>query len=94
MTRTTTHRENIAALRRIEGQIKGLQRMIEGEKYCIDIIIQINAAINALYRVGEKIFVKHIDHCVKSAFQGRSEKAKTEKIDEIMKVVKQLNKLR
>lgn len=89
----TTHAENLVSLRRIEGQVKGVQRMVEKEKYCIDIIIQIQAAIHALYRVGDKIFVKHIGHCVKDAFRHRSEKEKDKKIEEVIKVITKMHKL-
>ena len=93
MKHKTTHRENLNALRRINGQVQGVQRMIEDEKYCIDVIIQIYAAIHALHRVGDKIFIKHIGHCVKDAFLGKSKKEKIKKIDEIMKVINKLHKL-
>ena len=89
----TSHKENLNALKRINGQVNGVQRMIEDEKYCIDIIIQIHAAIHALHRVGDKIFVKHIDHCVRDAFVSKSKKKTEEKIDELMKVIKNLHKL-
>jgi len=87
MKHKTTHRENLNALRRIEGQIKGIQGMVKHERYCIDIIIQIYAAIHALHRVSEKILGKHIEHCVKEAFTGQSVREKGKKIEEIMKVI-------
>ena len=93
MKRKTTHRENLNALSRINGQVKGIRRMIEDKKYCIDIIIQVHAAIHALHRVSDKIFVRHIEHCVKDAFLGRSKKEKATKIDEVMTVIKKLHKL-
>jgi len=86
-------KENLNALKRINGQVKGIQRMIEDEKYCIDVIIQVHAAIHALHRVGDKIFIKHIEHCVKDAFLGKSKKEKMKKINEMMKVIKNLHKL-
>ncbi len=89
----TCHREELAALRRIEGQIRGLQKMIEEERYCIEIVNQVHAAINALYRVAEKIFARHLNHCVTDAFSGRSEREKAEKIAEIIDVVEKLHKL-
>lgn len=90
----TTHKENLTALRRIEGQIKGIQRMIEEEKYCIDILTQLHAAIHALYRVAEKMFVKHIEHCVVDAFKGKSEKEKHQKISEIMQIIRKMHKIK
>jgi CsoR family transcriptional regulator, copper-sensing transcriptional repressor len=89
----TTHEKELISLRRIEGQVRGVQKMIDEKKYCVDIIIQLHAVINALYRVAEKIFARHLEHCVTDAFHGRSDREKREKIDEIMDVVKRLHKL-
>jgi DNA-binding FrmR family transcriptional regulator len=94
MERITTHSENLIALKRIEGQVKGIQRMVEEEKYCIDIVTQINASISGLYRVSEKILTKHIEHCVVGAFKGKSKKDKDKKIKEIADVIRNLHKLR
>ncbi len=73
----------MVALRRIEGQVRGVQRMVEDRKYCIDILNQINAVKGALARVEERILKKHFQHCVTEAVQGTSEKEKQEKLDEI-----------
>jgi len=94
MKQKTTHKEQFDALRRIEGQVKGIQRMVESEKYCIDILIQMYAAINALSRVSEDIFVKHIEGCVQSAFTHGSKGEKSKKIQEIIAVLKLKRKLR
>ena len=70
----------MVALRRIEGQVRGVQRMVEDRKYCIDILNQINAVKGALARVEERILKKHFQHCVTEAVQGTSEKEKQEKL--------------
>jgi len=93
MLHKTTHTENLIALRRIEGQIKGVQKMVEEKKYCIDIVNQVHASINALRRVAEKILSKHMEHCVVDAMKGKSEQQKKEKIGEIIEVIKRLQKL-
>lgn len=93
MVHSTTHEENLIALRRIEGQVKGLQKMIEEKKYCIDIATQIHACIGALSRVVENVLEKHMEHCVVDALRGRSEKDKQQKIKEIMQVIRRLHKL-
>lgn len=93
MKQKTTHLANLIALRRIEGQVKGIQGMIKEKKYCIDIVNQVHASINALYRVAEKILAKHMECCVVDALRGKSETQKKQKINEIMNVIKQLNKL-
>ena len=88
MKHKTAHTENIASLKRIEGQVRGIQKMLEEQRYCVDIIFQIYAVVKSLYRVAEKILAKHIEQCVADAFKSRSEKSKREKIEEIIKIVK------
>lgn len=94
MEHKTTHAENLVALKRIEGQIKGIQKMIDHGKYCIDIVTQIRASISGLNRVSEKILTKHIEHCVVDTFSGKSQRDKDAKIREIADVVRNLHKLR
>jgi DNA-binding FrmR family transcriptional regulator len=86
-TNTTRHDENMARLARIEGQVRGVRRMIEDGKYCIDIITQIQAAEAALSSVGKSILKKHMEHCVQDALLGKSKKAASQKIDELIKVM-------
>lgn len=93
MAHKTTHEENLVALKRIEGQIQGIQKMIGGKKYCIDIATQLYASVGALRRVAEKILAKHMEHCVVDALRGKSEKDKQQKISEIIGVIKRLHKL-
>jgi CsoR family transcriptional regulator, copper-sensing transcriptional repressor len=54
----------LARLRRIEGQVRGLQRMVDTDEYCIDILTQITAASNALKKVAVGLLDDHIRHCV------------------------------
>jgi CsoR family transcriptional regulator, copper-sensing transcriptional repressor len=54
-------------LRRIEGQVRGLQRMIEEDKYCIDILTQVSAATKALQSVALGLLEEHLSHCVTQA---------------------------
>ena len=69
-----SHEQNLIALRRIEGQVRGIQRMIENREYCIDILNQIHAVKGALGRVEEKILKKHLQNCVTEAVKGDCEK--------------------
>jgi DNA-binding FrmR family transcriptional regulator len=57
--------EVLVRLRKIEGQIRGLQKMVEGDAYCIDILTQITAASNALKKVAVGLLDDHIRHCIK-----------------------------
>jgi len=89
MSKNPSHNDNLVALRRIEGQIRGVQRMIENHKYCIDILNQIYAIKGAIGRVEEKILQKHFQHCVTDAIKRTSEKEKQQKLDEILKLIHQ-----
>ncbi|UCC98649.1 MAG: metal-sensitive transcriptional regulator [Phycisphaerales bacterium] len=87
------HEDNLLALRRIEGQVRGIQKMIEDRKYCIDILNQIYAVKGALARVEEKILDKHFRHCVTAAVKGNSERQKQEKLDEILRLINQARRV-
>ncbi len=62
--------EHLKRLRRIEGQIRGLQRMVEQDKYCIDILTQVSAATSALQSVAIGLLDEHVRHCVADAAKG------------------------
>ncbi len=84
----TTHKETLNRLSRIAGQVQGVKRMVEEEKYCIDIINQIQAARSALRSVELKILEKHMHHCVSNAFESGRQAEAVEKIAELLKVMK------
>lgn len=92
MNQMTTHEEQLVFLRKIEGQIRGIQRMIEEKRYCVDIITQLHSIIGALYRVEEEVFKKHIDGCMVNALKGKSETEKQKKITEIVDLVSRFRK--
>jgi DNA-binding FrmR family transcriptional regulator len=64
-----TKDEHLKRLRRIEGQVRGLQRMVEEDKYCIDILTQISAATKALESVALSLLDEHLHHCVAQAVE-------------------------
>lgn len=74
----TTKRLALARLSRIEGQIRGLKGMVEAEKYCIDIIHQINAARRALEQVGLLVMRRHLKSCVSEALRKGDNAGKVE----------------
>lgn len=84
----TTHEETLPRLRRIVGQVQGVQRMVEDKKYCIDIITQIQAARSALRAVELQILQKHMAHCVSDAFASGSPQQAEEKMAELLHVMK------
>ena len=59
--------EHLRRLRRIEGQVRGLQQMIEDDRYCIDVLTQISAATKALQAVALELLDEHLGHCVREA---------------------------
>jgi CsoR family transcriptional regulator, copper-sensing transcriptional repressor len=59
--------EYLKRLRRIEGQVRGLQRMIEEDRYCIDVLTQVSATTKALHSVAVGLLESHIGHCVAEA---------------------------
>ena len=73
-------------LRNIEGQIRGLHRMVEEDQYCIDILTQVSAARSALNSVGMKVLRRHIDTCVSEAIKNGGQ-SKEEMIEELMTIV-------
>ena len=74
-------------LSRIEGQVRGLMRMVEEERYCIDIVTQIAAVRAALRRVEEEVLRDHISHCVEHAIVSGNAADQRRKIKEIMDVL-------
>ncbi|MDH4222505.1 MAG: metal-sensitive transcriptional regulator [candidate division Zixibacteria bacterium] len=88
---TTTHSEELSALKKIEGQIQGIQRMIESKRYCIDILTQLSAVAGAIMRVEDNILTRHLEGCVnRSLSRGRQERE--EKIKEIISLLKKFRK--
>ncbi|MBU4418417.1 MAG: metal-sensitive transcriptional regulator, partial [Candidatus Omnitrophica bacterium] len=72
--------------------VRGIQKMIEEKRYCVDIITQIHSIIGALYRVEDKVFKKHIDGCVVQALKGKSEMGKQKKINEVVELISRFRK--
>ena len=66
---------NLKRLRRIEGQVRGLQRMIEGDRYCADIMTQIASVQEALRSVGRELMRNHLKHCAASAIRAGDDSA-------------------
>ena len=79
----------INRLKRIEGQVRGIQRMVEEDRYCVDVLVQISAIDAALKKVGFSLLEHHIKHCVSDAVELGDGKYK---IDELMGVIKQFAK--
>ena len=82
-----TKEANLRRLRRLEGQVRGLQRMVEEDRYCPDIMIQISAAQEALRTVGRELMRNHLRHCVaKAAAEGPADQANA-MYDEVVELI-------
>lgn len=84
----TTHEEEIVRLNRIAGQVRGVQKMIHDERYCIDILTQISSIQGAIKAVGENILERHLKGCVKQSFSTGDQEERTKKVDEVIQVLK------
>ena len=80
---------HLKRLRRIEGQARGLQRMVEEEQYCIDILTQVSAMTKALHAVSLGLLEEHLGHCVVQAARSSDEEA-DQKITEAMDAIARL----
>ena len=87
------HYGNLVSLRRIEGQVRGIQRMVQQRQYCVDILNQIRAVVGALMRVEDKILEKHFQSCVTNAMKGKSVRVKQEKLNEILQLIHQFRRV-
>jgi CsoR family transcriptional regulator, copper-sensing transcriptional repressor len=74
-------------LGRIEGQVRGLSKMVDEDRYCIDIVTQISAVRAALRRVEEEVLRDHVAHCVEHAITSGKKADQREKIAELMDVI-------
>ena len=81
-----TKRRSLTRLRRIEGQVRGLQRMIDEEQYCVDILLQLSAVQGALAQVAKLVLQRHIESCVADTMRGGSERDRFRKIEELVAV--------
>jgi DNA-binding FrmR family transcriptional regulator len=70
-----TKSRNLTRLRRIEGQVRGLQKMIDEDRYCTDILVQVSSVHEALRAVGRELMRNHLKHCASSAIRSDAESA-------------------
>lgn len=82
----------IKRLNRIEGQVKGIQKMVEDERYCVDILVQISAIRSAINRVGNIILENHIKGCVSTSIKEGETQESEELISELMETINKFTK--
>ena len=80
-----SHQSQLSALKRVEGQVRGVIKMIDEGKYCIDVLNQIKAAKAALVKIESNVLKKHVESCVKESFKNK--KALDSKIEELLKLI-------
>ena len=82
----------LTRLRRIEGQIRGIQKMLEEDRYCVDILTQTSAVVAALHGVEDLVMENHLNTCVADAMKSNDADQKNEKVNEVMKVITKFRK--
>ena len=87
---TPTKLSCVKRLNRIEGQVRGITRMVEDDRYCIDVMTQISAVQAALKRVADELLKDHVAHCVEHAITAGNKASQREKIAELMDVLGRL----
>jgi len=81
-------------LHRIEGQVRGIERMVDEDRYCIDILTQVGAVRTALESLGLEILEDHVTHCVKGALASGDAETATQKSEELLAAVERFAKTR
>lgn len=77
--------ELVARLKKIEGQVRGIQRMVVEDAYCVDVLTQISAVVSGMEKVGIRLLRQHISGCVADAL--REQDSAEERVDELVRVV-------
>ena len=80
-----SHQSQLSALKRVEGQVRGVIKMIDEGKYCIDVLNQIKAAKAALVKIESNVLKKHVESCVKESLKNK--KALDSKVEELLKLI-------
>jgi CsoR family transcriptional regulator, copper-sensing transcriptional repressor len=78
---------NLNRLRRIEGQVRGLQKMVEEDRYCADILVQMASVQEALRGVGRNLMKNHLQHCATKAIASGKAKDAAEMYDELLELI-------
>lgn len=88
----TDHKSQLSRVNRIEGQVRGISKMIDEGQYCVDILTQIKAVRSALKSLELQILEGHANHCLLNAMKSGSDKHAKQKITEIMELIKKSSK--
>ncbi len=91
---SATKEQLLRRLRRTEGQVRGVQRMVEDDRYCIDVLTQIGAVTTALESLAFKILDDHVNHCVTGALTSGDPTVAEEKSKELLEAVHRFSRTR
>jgi DNA-binding FrmR family transcriptional regulator len=80
-------RSNLQRLRRIEGQVRGLQKMIDEDRYCADIVVQISSVQEALRGVGRALMRNHLEHCASAAIRSGDQQQASQQYEELLELI-------
>ena len=92
MSANPSHRDDLARLRKIEGQVQGVQRMIAEDRYCLDILTQLNSVVGAVRKVEESILNRHLRTCVHDSFTAGTKADRDLKVEEIVGILGRFRK--
>jgi len=92
MDMNSDHKKTLNALKRIEGQLRGVRKMVEDRRYCVEILTQLSAVNSGVARVQDQILARHLDTCFKKSFLKDSAKDKEKKINEVIDLLKNFRK--
>ncbi|HSL47575.1 MAG TPA: metal-sensitive transcriptional regulator [Candidatus Deferrimicrobiaceae bacterium] len=81
-----TKTKALGRLRRIEGQVQGIQRMVEEDKSCVDVLLQVTAVLGALEQVQKLLLGQHLESCIAEAVRSGSSRDRQRKMDELLDV--------
>jgi len=84
----------LARLKKVAGQVAGIQRMVEEDRYCVDVLHQVAAVEGALDRVGHLLLASHVETCVTSAIESGRPRERQQKLDELMDVFSRFGRVR
>jgi DNA-binding FrmR family transcriptional regulator len=84
----------VARLHRIEGQVRGIERMIDEDRYCVDVLTQIGAVTTALESLAYEVLDDHVEHCVADALASGNPEAAAEKSRELLEAVHRFSRTR
>jgi DNA-binding FrmR family transcriptional regulator len=87
-----TKKSCLRRLGRIEGQVRGIARMVEEDRYCIDVVTQIGAVRAAIKKVQEEVLRDHVGHCVEHAIKSGDQAAQRDKVAELIDVLARLDR--